>query len=68
MRNSHVGQTLPAPLIEFPHYCIIALTMAPGYVGLCEYANPHDSTPQRVSTCLSSLDIIVGVNSSGFSG
>lgn len=39
MNNIHVVQTLPAPLIEFPHYCIIALKMALGYVNLwCEYA------------------------------
>lgn len=35
MSNSHVVQTLPVLLIEFPHYCIIALKMALGYVCVC---------------------------------
>lgn len=35
MSNSHVVQTLPALLIEFPHYCIIAPKLAPGYVMCC---------------------------------
>ena len=71
MSNSHVVQTLPALLIEFPHYCIIALKLAPGYVMCCVNMRfiipakpppppprPHGSTPHRASTCLSSLDII----------
>lgn len=35
MSNSHVVQTVPALLIEFPHYCIIALKLALGYVMCC---------------------------------
>lgn len=71
MSNSHVVQTLPALLIEFPHHCIIALKMALGCVMCCVnmhfiiLANPlhlhlvpYGSTPRHVSTCLSSLDII----------
>lgn len=80
MNNSHVVQTLLAPLIKFPHYYIIALKVALGNVMCCVnmhfiiLANPlhlhfvsHDSTPHHVSTCLSSLDIIGWVNNSGFS-
>lgn len=33
--GSHVVKTLPALLIEFPHYCIIALNVAPGYAMCC---------------------------------
>lgn len=47
--NSHIVQTLPALLIEFPHYCVIATKMALGYVVCCVNCRLyHQLTPFRL--------------------
>lgn len=65
--SNHAVHSLPSLLIEFPHYCIIALKMALGYVMFCGSVHfifcwlaprPARRCPSRVPACLCNLDLL----------